>query len=163
MKRFLLFIIAVSSFANVFSQEWKQLLRQPGAKYKDVMEKFYEERQEEVIQQQKQGLKNKNNEGEDEDEFRQEWAALMMLGDRLNPDGTIPNFIAKNLEAETQLRSNSPNKIQSPGGQWESLGPNHLNDAGFNVKGIGRVNCAFRNSVYEYAGSGGGGLWYRTI
>ena len=162
MKRFLLFILAVSSFANVFSQEWKQLLRQPGVKYKDVMEKFYEERREEVLEQQKQALKNKDEEGEDDDEFRLEWAALMMLGDRLNPDGTIPNFNARNFEALLQL--NSPgNKVLSPAGQWESLGPNHLNDAGFNVKGIGRVNCAFRNSVNEYAGSGGGGLWFRAI
>jgi photosystem II stability/assembly factor-like uncharacterized protein len=55
------------------------------------------------------------------------------------------------------------NSMNSAAGQWENLGPNHLNDAGFNVKGIGRVNCTFRNNVNEYAGSAGGGLWYRAI
>jgi photosystem II stability/assembly factor-like uncharacterized protein len=166
MKRFYFFILFLSCIQLTVAQEWKAILRKPGVKYKDVMEKFYEERREEFRKEKSKSasrVDKEEDEEENEEFFRQQWAALMMIGDRLNPDGTIPNATALNFELEMHLRMADLTNMQSAGGQWENLGPNHLNDAGFNVKGIGRVNCAFRNSSYEYACTGGGGLWYRPL
>jgi hypothetical protein len=35
-------------------------------------------------------------EEEEQEMDMQAWSGLMMLGDRLNPDGTIPNVVARN-------------------------------------------------------------------
>src|SRR5436190_17280092 len=110
MKRSIGFLLVLSLIHPVFSQEWKQLIRQPGTQYKNVLQKFYQERNEEMRARQ-QAIKNEKNPEEKDDEFRQEWAALMMLGDRLNPDGTIPNVGVLNLEAEFQLQGG--NSMQS--------------------------------------------------
>ena len=170
MKKIFILIVlfaAPLTFASLRAQEWKKLLQQPGVKYADVMNKFYEERKQKFLERKKE-LANGEQREEEQDIDMQDWAGLMMLGDRLNPDGTIPNVAEKNWDALMQstaptLGAQQMNNMNSAAGTWVNLGPNHLNDAGFNVKGIGRVNCTFRNNLYEYAGSAGGGLWYRAL
>ncbi len=91
---------------------------------------------------------------------------------RLNPDGTVANWTARNWDAYQKYFVSGENSnikngdgTETTNGFWDFIGPsNYTNGAGWNG-GVGRVNCiAFHpsNANIIYLGTPAGGLW-KTI